>query len=398
MRARPVLLALLALALVLLAAPAGAAEPTRHSNCMPKGAKAFAASERLRVFSVRDRAGRSNGYACDLLDGKRRRLWRSSGATSYAISKVRFARTAAAYELRRCSKASCSLSVASVEVRFGRTRAAEVPIGPVHDIAVGSGGATAFIAGGSQPVVVRIDQEDRAEELDRGALVQPGSLALAARGQLYWMNGALPRRAQLTDATAPTGLGPTAFGGHERCYPKRSHTEAASTRIRVYSRTSADEAEEVYTACDLRSGRRTELKRLYPDQESYGIGPVATAGPALAFSWGYAAKAYYQETGGMRSLDVSTGTHGFGSPAIGHGWASVQSLVLEPDGSVGWITDARTYHGDPTPGPFVVRRCDARGCLQLEEGDDVDGSSMALASGSQLYWTRDGQPRAATLE
>lgn len=377
------------------AAPAGAAVPKRHANCTPKGAKAFAASERLRVFSVRNRSGGATGYACDMLNGKRRQLWRGTRIDSFSALGVRFAGTAVAFELRRCGKGGCSSLVESLEVAGGRLLYAEVQIGPVHDIVVTPTGAAAFIAGGSQPVVTSLTAAG-AEQLDRGALVQPGSLALSRGRHVYWTNGVLPRSARLDDPLTRR-VEPTSFGGHERCYPKRSWTEAASTRIRVYGRDSSDESDERYVACDLRSGRRTLLKQLYPDQESFGFSRVEMAGSFLAISTWYGAKGYSGEAGGMTSLDVATGAFGFSAPASNL-WASVTSLVLEPDGSVGWITDARTYHGDPTPGPYTVKRCDATGCAQLEGGDDVDPPSMALSRGSHLYWTSGGQPRAATLD
>ncbi len=92
---------------------------------------------------------------------------------------------------------------------------------------------------------------------------------------------------------------------------------------------------------------------------------------------------------------MSTGAGGFYSQPF-HNWRNTD-LVLDPGGSLAWITDERPY-SQQVPVPYTVKRCDATGCAELDRGNDIEPGSMALSTGSHLYWMRAGQPRAAAIE
>jgi hypothetical protein len=256
---------------------------------------------------------------------------------------------------------------------------------------VAPNGSAAFIAGGSQRVVGRMTPAG-GEQLDAGPLVEPESLALAGDARLYWFNG-VPRSAQLDDEPLRFPAA-TSFGGHERCYPRKSKTRAASTVVRVYTRYVERPEYEPFTeyvACDLRSGRRTVLESFSDPDTSFQFDQIRAAGSFAGYA-GFPCSKYGCNGGFVRVIDSRTGrelTRAFPGSARG---VKITVLALRADGTMAWSSDERGFDGVAhTP---TVNRCTASGCATVDEGKGIDAGSLAPSEGSRLYWMRDGAPRA----
>lgn len=75
--------------------------------------------------------------------------------------------------------------------------------------------------------------------------------------------------------------------------------------------------------------------------------------------------------------------------------ASVQSLVVKPDGALAWIAASSVNGVTGFHEEWVYAR-DRGGVRLLAHGSDIGDSSLALA-GSTIYWTQGGQPFSAAL-
>jgi hypothetical protein len=75
------------------------------------------------------------------------------------------------------------------------------------------------------------------------------------------------------------------------------------------------------------------------------------------------------------------------------GAGSTTIIVVKTDGAVAWIAE-KPGVGKGTE--YQVHAVDKMGSRLLASGEDVDGSSLALA-GSTLYWTQGGKPFSAPL-
>jgi hypothetical protein len=384
----------LAIAALLAAAPAAAAAPERHPNCVPKRSHGYGASNRLRVFGVPGPGAGGAGYACDLRTGLRRKLWRATDRRVDA-RMVRFAGTAAAYHER--SGPGQDAFIRSVEVTGGRKLGASIGAdAAVSDLVVAPSGSAAYVARRDSGLSVATLTARGGERLDAGPLVEPGSLALAEDSRLYWTSGALPRSAGL-DPEPQRLPAPSSVGGSDRCYPRGSATEAAGARVRVYSREYTPEGERTvqYVACDLRSGRRTLLAAFDDPDTSFSFDQIRVAGPLVAYA-GYGCFKAECGSGVVHVIDTRTGRTAVTAPMGPSRTVRVTGLVVAADGSVAWIRAARGVDG-ASPAT-AVHRCDASGCARLDEGDGIDPASLALSEGARLYWAKDGAPRSATLD
>jgi hypothetical protein len=81
--------------------------------------------------------------------------------------------------------------------------------------------------------------------------------------------------------------------------------------------------------------------------------------------------------------------------ASAESYQSVASIVVKPDGAVGWIGQAHSIVGH---GPVVieVHRIDRRGRGELDHGPGIAARSLRL-QGSRLSWLHSQRERSATL-
>jgi hypothetical protein len=91
--------------------------------------------------------------------------------------------------------------------------------------------------------------------------------------------------------------------------------------------------------------------------------------------------------GPMTVHDLRTGAVRNSRRVDGAGGVS-QSWVLKRNGAIAWTR--------VLDGTFEVVKLDRDGEAVIDQGDDVDVQSLALA-GSTLYWTKAGVPRTAQL-
>ena len=384
---KPVLAALvLALAASSVSAPAAADVPQRHRNCVPGKAYAFGASNRVRVFETPARSEYRTGYACDLVTGRRRRLWATQFAQSFSASMVRFAGTAVAFHERECIKERCFGAVRSVELVSGRQVRAHTPDSDVSDIVVAPTGSTAYIARQGLPVSVVKAAGDGVQTLDRSEHVEPWSLALAADSRIYWTNAGAPRSARL-DPEPQAFPPPRAIGGNRRCYPRGSETLAASAWARVYTLVGA-EAERI-VACNLRSGRRVLVDEVYARQ-THDVDRAAFAEPFVAVA---IRGCLGGSCGGRRvqTVDLARGTVRTVDGGEGGDWR-VTDLELRPSGAVAWIG---TLAAEGLAEYTELNACSPSDCARLDGGAGLERGSLAQATLERLYWTGAGVPRSA---
>jgi hypothetical protein len=174
---------------------------------------------------------------------------------------------------------------------------------------------------------------------------------------------------------------------HPNCLPKGSHGHASSNRLRIYS-TPMRLVRGHWNygagyACDLRTGSRRKLWR-----NDFGVGSGAEqarfAGTAAAFVEHRNVK--QSSFMGVTSVEVVSGLK-LRWP-LGGGF-TVSDLAVAPSGSAAFIERGSTT---------AVHRMTAGGHEVLEHGDAVERGSLGLSSGSRLYWTSGGAPRAAELD
>jgi hypothetical protein len=381
-------------------APAGARE--QSPKCHPEGTSTTAASTRVRVFYDEGEDGDYAFWACDLLSGRRTLLAEGTFRDGDSIRDVRIAGRVIVYRFGSCPATAtpeldpCTSQVRALDVHTRRLQGADTA-GAVSDLtALASGSALWIEASRQGGHVVRQTTPfgGQPRTLDDGALVQPGSLALADDSTAYWTNGGLPRSAQL-DPPRPSKQRDPDPRGKRACFPSGTVTTiAASTRIRVYTIHDREEpASERHYACDLRSGRRTKLGSAFVDDGVYSVRALTLAGRFVAY--GEEACGRHSCSGGqIRLVDASRK-----APArqIAAGLYDITDIELRGGGSLAWIAGPeRRYRTEASA--LQVHRCDARGCTELDEGPGVAPSSLAVSGGSHLYWTRGGEPRASALE
>lgn len=157
---------------------------------------------------------------------------------------------------RYCYKADCQDRVVSLDVVSRKQFAIGIREAPFVSFVIFRTGSLAVIADGK---VQRASANGTRAELDTGPGLEPGSLALAPNGRLYWAKGGVAQSAPLDPVAAPARERPEpAFGGSRRVTPKGSRTLGSGSRLRVYeSATPFDETTAEVVACSLRTGRRT---------------------------------------------------------------------------------------------------------------------------------------------
>lgn len=174
------------------------------------------------------------------------------------------------------------------------------------------------------------------------------------------------------------------------CGPASARTIAADTPARVYAT-----AGEAY-GC-VRGETRAYLLGTTGDISGVAhIETVRVAGHLVA----YGLRTNGVDTGHVtiNLRDLGPGTLIAQRPAttrIGiEGFQSIESLVLKADGSLAWISTARSI-GKPT---FVrqLLRLDRQGFRVLDSGPDLDATSLAL-DGSIITWDHGANARSATL-
>ena len=172
---------------------------------------------------------------------------------------------------------------------------------------------------------------------------------------------------------------------HPRCFPRGSDTVAMSARARVYETAEDENQNYAVVACALRTGRRVVLGTGMDIDYTYAVTTVRFTKWQLAVAW-YSSSRYFYSAG-LDLVDLRAGTK---NGVTSMGWSgSVTDVELKPNGSVAWI-----QHRE---GTTTVMKQDASGRHELDSGAGVARDSLAL-SGSWLYWTKDGQPRVATLD
>ena len=386
------------------AAPAGARE--QSTKCFPKrGSETLAASTRVRVLQTHDPAdGADLYYACDLLTGRRTEIAAIPFDEGYSIGKIRFAGRIVAFTQTACSGRTplidpdpCDESVRSIDVKTRRQRGSLVA-GSLGDLVVSPNGSLAWIetasSGPASRSVHRVAGDGPAETLDSGPSVEIGSLALARDGRLYWRSGNVTRSALLDPAPpTPSRSADPEPRGRRACFPAGSTAVAASTRVRVYELDDEGAGRSAYVACDLRSGRRTELESFDLEGQSHSVDEVRLAGSWVAIAIHDCLKGGCDTS--LITADVTRAGPNGVVRSFG-GEAEVRDLALEADGSVAWTTAPAPsvyFNG----GTIQVGRCDGSGCASLDSGDGIEPESLGLSAQSDLYWTH-GSPRSAVLQ
>jgi hypothetical protein len=390
-------------ALLVALGAAGPAEAREQSRkCYPKrGAEGIKTGTRARVFSTQDPGdGAELIYACDLLTGRRTLIEDAAFDEGLSVDKVRMAGRLVAFQEVECSGRTaipdpdpCDGVVATLDVQKRERRDVAVE-GAVEDIVLLPNGAMAWMERlqTGEWKVRALPPSDPATELDSGPSIVAGSLALARDGRVYWRNGGEPRSAQLAgEPLAESRYSDPEPRGRSACFPSRSATLAASRRIRLYERLSADGDTLTYLLCDLRTGRRTKIISVFDEpNQSFAIRHAHLAGTRAAFAgqecfkFGCAAPKVHvvDVTGAAKPRAVASGGY-------------VYDVVLRPDGAVAWIAGETPMDPVSPARPRELRLCDADGCATLETGADIGPASLALSSGSGLYWTRSGEARTA---
>jgi hypothetical protein len=395
MRATAVSLLAAALALALTpAAPAGARE--QSPRCYPKGSSTVAASTRVRVFYSEGDDGDYAYYACDLLTGRRTVLARGTFRDGDSIASVRFAGRVVGFRHGACpftlNHDPCTGSVRALDVQTRREQSGGTD-GAVTALVVSPNGSAAWIETHDVPTraqtVRRTATGGQATTLASGPLVEPDSLALAGDGTLYWSDGGVPAAATLGAAPRDKHADPEPRGSR-KCSPPRSETLAASSRVRLYQRLVGGDRIG-YALCDLKRGRRTKIATVSDTEEPFSVRPVRLAGTFAAMGTRLCGKygcglydlRLYDVTGQRAPLRVAAG-----------GW--VFDIALQADGAVAWIQGGEP-NGYSRPGVRELRRCAAGSCETLDSHTDLGTESLGLSEGSDLYWTRGGQPRHAPM-
>lgn len=390
-----------AVALLVVLAAAGPSAAREQSNrCYPRGAEDIATGTRARLFRTEDAEQDVVIYACDLLTGRRTLLADLAFDQDEGYRHIRFAGRVIAFARTSCSGRTasptedpCSDTVETLDVHTRRRVGAGVS-GVVEDIVVLPNGAAAWTERAGAPdspeprSVKAISPEFATRELDAGPSVAPDSLALSADRRVYWRNGAEARAFKLA-GRAPVHSAPEPRG-RRSCFPRRSTTLAATTRVRVF--TIGDGSRTI--ACDLRRGRRTELPPAREDMADYRRQQLRIAGTLVATAETVCSRTVCGSGGAIRVFDASGAAP---SRLVEHysGEASILDLTLDPSGAVAWVDGIRSKTA-PTR-TRAIRRCDSTGCATLATGDDLARVSLGLSAAGDLYWRDDGVPRSARL-
>lgn len=189
------------------------------------------------------------------------------------------------------------------------------------------------------------------------------------------------------------------------CNPKGSTTIAQDAVGRFYSLSAPGHSDfrRLWWYCVFSQRRPHHLK-----YHNRGAPPPYAHGPAPADSTATMSSSYLAfvtftspfGTGprirNVVVIDMVAGRQTFTDPIYTAGEqcrcpgaALFPRLVLEPNGSVAWISN-----GGFSPGPSYVHRHDSTGTAVVDSGPQIDPNSLA-AGGSWLYWTNAGSPRSA---
>jgi hypothetical protein len=198
-----------------------------------------------------------------------------------------------------------------------------------------------------------------------------------------------------------------------RCAAQDSKTLVASERVRIFAWHIVSAVEYDVYGCLYRRNRRYKLDHhSTPEPDGYAswneVKLITVAGRYVAW-----AKDSGFEFGNLTSVtvvDLRTGAAKHSWDAGGGGYAqdtpdwethhrgvwSVTDLVLKPGGAVGWIVG--TFEGDWyfDEQPAVYKSDATVEGMQLDRGTGLSKESLA-ASGSDMYWMNDGQPRSAAF-
>ncbi len=189
-------------------------------------------------------------------------------------------------------------------------------------------------------------------------------------------------------------MAPAAHAGRRArptCYPAHSRTLLATAQARVFETRTIVEHAHVTYGCLLH--RRRPVRFYLPDFP-LGFGPIVLAGPYVAYGDYSDCAASFCDPNSVVVQDLRTGHVSFvdGSIRI----ADVKDLVLEPSGSLAWISSAYDESGSPLPGLQVAAVEHGGAPVILDSGSDIVPGSLALA-GSTLYWTKGTTPQSAAL-
>jgi hypothetical protein len=401
-----------ALLALLAAVPSEAGAREQSPKCYPRGADGIAAGTRARVFRVGTPGEVNVIYACDLLTGRRTRIAEGDRFSDHHLFSVRLAGRVVAFVHSSCERPlsaqiPCFVRVRTLDVQTRAARTSgELGGAGVVDLVVSPSGAAAWIeVGPGRPDERRVralGANGQVAELDSGPAIEVQSLALAPDGRLYWRNGPLTRTYALDPPPPDDGREPTvplmpAYNdpeprGSRRCFPRKSATLAASTRIRVYRVTEPRESkfdDELfsYAACDLRTGHRTALGSDQSADAGLSVVRVAFAGGRAAVGVRECAK-YASECWGTIHL-LGGGKQ---QPAKIPSGELLFGLVLARTGEVAWIA------GRSAPiRSTAVRSCDGTDCATLDTGSDLGWMSLARSEASDLYWMKGDEPRSAPM-
>lgn len=193
---------------------------------------------------------------------------------------------------------------------------------------------------------------------------------------------------------------PAAAVAADECQARGSRTEEASRYARVYSvrRVQDDTHVRRWYACLYSEDRRVRLGTVGAGGVHLDrISPVRLAGRYVATASEYTAATGDALGAVVEVRDLRTGrlVRHFHSPSEPNTY-DVTDLELRANGSVAFI--ARVLGGMPATTTYEVRALRSTGSSSelLDSGAGIDRRSLAL-SGSTLYWSNDGLPRAARL-
>ena len=385
---RHLLLPALALAAAASLAPATAGARSPAPGCYPRGSETFGATARVRVYGrTNARSGATAVYVCDLLSGRRTRTGLSSGrGEAVAAHDVTFAGRVAAFLQQTCTGDDCSDAYLAVDAATGARTDAGDPA-PLNWVVFPSRLLVWVQRDNEQEVGVVAGSDGN--ELDRGAGVDPQSLATSRDGRAYWLNEGEPRSAQVAGpANDPAVANPR---GNRRCYPRGARTAAASARVRVYRTVTPSNSSDIYTytACDLRGGRRVVLARTVPPR---GPEAVRIVGYRVAMASGFCGL-HLCAYGGVVRADVRSGRLRTLQEASNR--HEVTDLLLTPSGSVAWIQRLLNEGGTTTG--RTAAACDGDECRELESDEAIAERSLGHSHGGSLYWTVGDSARATPL-
>ena len=192
-------------------------------------------------------------------------------------------------------------------------------------------------------------------------------------------------------AAAPDA--PAAARQHPICGPAKARTVAKTHRLRVYS-VPGRYGWRIEYVCSKYSKRRWALEGVSDEDDDCGssqgcsgrtrllvagrwVLEVITHSGNDTYSW------IYLRAAGARSDAAFT--------RVDH----LDDIVLHPGGGVAWIaTNHQSY--DPPVSRTFVGRFDGCGETTLDEGDDIESKSLALA-GEQATWLRGGAAKTGEL-